>query len=60
MFKTELNMYLKGLRNGMLFVLAWVAWVSCLRRLSISVVGVDGVLAGCRACVGDVLAWVAC
>ena len=35
-----------SLRNGVLFVLAWVAWVACL--------------CGWRASVGGVLAWVAC
>ena len=36
----------KGLRNGVLFVLAWVTWMACLRIW--------------RASVGGMLAWVAC
>ena len=43
------TIYQKSLRNDVLFVLAWVAWVACLR--------------GWRASMGDVggvLAWVAC
>ena len=35
----------KGLRNGVLFVLAWVTWMACLRIW--------------RASVGGMLAWVA-
>ena len=36
-------------RNGVLFVLAWVAWVVCLRQWRTSV-----------GRVGGVLTWVAC
>ena len=63
---------LPSLRNGVLFALAWVAWVACLRGWRASMGGVDGVLAWVAwvAClrgwrdsvggVGGVLAWVAC
>ena len=44
----QLNILTKSLRNGVLFVLAWVA---CLREWRGK--------RGWRACVGDVLAWVA-
>ena len=63
-----------SLRNGALFVLAWVAWVARLRGWCASVGALGGVLAwvacsrGWRACVGgwcssvgdvgSVLAWV--
>ena len=61
--------------NDVLFVLAWVAWVGCLREWRTSVCGVAGVLAwvacsrgrrGWRACmcsvgwIGGVLVWMAC
>ena len=51
------------LRNGVLFMLAWVAWVACLRGWFASVGDMDGVLAwvACqRASVGGMFAWVAC
>ena len=38
-----------SLRNGVLFVLAWVAWVACLCEWHASM-----------GDVGDVLVWVAC
>ena len=52
--KINLKSYMKfhSLRNGVLFVLAWVAWVVCLRGWRASVCGVGGVLAW--------VAWVAC
>ena len=34
-----------GLRNGVLFVLAWVTWVACLRGWRASMGDVGGVLA---------------
>ena len=39
----------KSLRNGVVYLLAWVSWVACLRGWC-----------GWRACVSSVLAWVAC
>ena len=56
-----------SLRNGVLFVLAWVVWVACLRGWRAGVGDVGGVLAwvawvAClrawRASVGSVLTWV--
>ena len=49
-----------SLKNGMLFVLAWVAWVACLRGYVLVWVGWAVCLRGWRASVGGVLAWVAC
>ena len=62
----------RSLRNGLLFVLVWVAWVACLHGWRASVGDVGGVLTwvaclrGLRASVCSVgglcgvLKWVAC
>ena len=57
----------EGLRNGMLYVLAWVAWVACLRGWCASAGDMGSVLPwvawmsclrGKRVSVGGVLTWV--
>ena len=58
----ELDLLTESLRNGVLFVLVWVAWVGYLRGWHDSVCGVGGVLAwvawvACLRSVGDVPAW---
>ena len=50
----------KSLKNGVLFVLVWVAWVACLRGWRASVGGVLAWWGASVGGVGDVLAWVAC
>ena len=47
--RKSIDQFFLSLRNGVLFVLAWVAWVVCLRGWSASV-----------GDVGGVLTWVAC
>ena len=47
-----------SLRNGVLFVLAWVAWVARLRGWCASVGALGACLRGWRARMGGVLAWV--
>ena len=48
-----------SLRNGVLFVLAWVACVACLCEWHASVGGVGDVLVWWHVSVGGLLAWVA-
>ena len=70
--RKSIDQFFLSLRNGVLFVLAWVAWVVCLRGWRASVGDVGGVLTWVAwvTClrgwcanmsgVGGVLTWVAC